>query len=58
MLSINAHAKVNIFLKITGYEEGYHYTFHISKYNGFILAVVFFRTKGAKKYPDTICLYA
>ena len=24
MLSINAHAKVNIFLKITGYEEGYH----------------------------------
>ena len=24
MYSINAHAKVNIFLKITGYKEGYH----------------------------------
>ena len=24
MISINAHAKVNIFLKITGHEEGYH----------------------------------
>ena len=24
MYSINAHAKVNIFLKITGHKEGYH----------------------------------
>ena len=24
MISINAHAKVNIFLKITGYKDGYH----------------------------------
>ena len=24
MYSINAHAKVNIFLKITGHKDGYH----------------------------------